>query len=79
MAEVKVTIFRDLLPLRFALSTYFRNGMTEHSMKHKFSGETCIYCGKAASESSDHVVGRNFFLVERRLISSGMDSSKTVD
>ena len=35
-------------------------------MKHKFSGETCIYCGKAASESSDHVVGRNFFLVERR-------------
>jgi len=35
-------------------------------MKHKFSGETCIYCGKAASESSDHVVGRKFFLVERR-------------
>jgi hypothetical protein len=40
--------------------------MTEHSMKHKFSGETCTYCGKAASESSDHVVGRKFFLAERR-------------
>jgi hypothetical protein len=35
-------------------------------MKHKFSGETCIYCGKAAADSSDHVVGRKFFLVERR-------------
>src|ERR1700683_4942259 len=35
-------------------------------MKHKFSGEICIYCGNAASESTDHVVGRKFFLVERR-------------
>jgi hypothetical protein len=35
-------------------------------MRHKFRGETCIYCGKAASESTDHVVGRKFFLVERR-------------
>jgi hypothetical protein len=33
-------------------------------MKHKFSGETCVYCGKASSESSDHVVARKFFLVE---------------
>ena len=35
-------------------------------MKHKFSGETCVYCGKAASESSDHVVARKFFRVEQR-------------
>jgi len=35
-------------------------------MKHKFEGQTCIYCGKAPSESKDHIVGRNFFLVERR-------------
>jgi hypothetical protein len=37
-------------------------------MKHKFSGETCIYiyCSDAPAESSDHVVGRKFFLVERR-------------
>jgi len=34
-------------------------------MKQKFNGETCIYCG-AAAESSDHVVARKFFLVERR-------------
>jgi hypothetical protein len=40
--------------------------MTEDSMKHKFRGETCVYCGKAASESSDHVVARKFFLVEQR-------------
>jgi hypothetical protein len=35
-------------------------------MKHKFSGETCIYCNNAQAESSDHVVGRKFFLEERR-------------
>jgi SEC-C motif len=35
-------------------------------MKHKFSGEICIYCNNAQAESSDHVVGRKFFLVERR-------------
>jgi hypothetical protein len=35
-------------------------------MKHKFSGETCIYCNGAQAESSDHVVGRKFFLEERR-------------
>ena len=35
-------------------------------MKHKFSGETCIYCNNAPAESSHHVVGRKFFLVERR-------------
>jgi SEC-C motif len=34
-------------------------------MKHKFSGDTCIYC-EAAAESSDHVVARKFFVVERR-------------
>jgi hypothetical protein len=35
-------------------------------MKHKFSGETCIYCGKAAADTSDHAVGKKFFLEERR-------------
>jgi len=35
-------------------------------MKHKFSGETCIYCQNAPADSSDHVMGRKFFLVERR-------------
>jgi hypothetical protein len=35
-------------------------------MKRKFSGETCIYCNNAQAESSDHVVGRKFFLEERR-------------
>ena len=34
--------------------------------KHKFSGEICIYCNDAPAESADHVVGRNFFLEERR-------------
>jgi SEC-C motif len=33
-------------------------------MKRKFK-DPCIYCG-AAAESSDHVVARKFFLVERR-------------
>jgi hypothetical protein len=35
-------------------------------MKHKFSGETCVYCNSAPAESKDHVVGRKFFLEERR-------------
>jgi hypothetical protein len=35
-------------------------------MRHKFSGETCIYCENASADSSDHVVGRKFFLVQRR-------------
>lgn len=35
-------------------------------MKREFRGETCIYCDKASAESSDHVVGRKFFLEERR-------------
>src|SRR5690349_19587366 len=35
-------------------------------MKHKFSGEICIYCGNAAADSIDHAVGRGFFVVERR-------------
>lgn len=34
--------------------------------RHKFSGEICVYCNNAPAESSDHAVGRNFFLVERR-------------
>ena len=36
------------------------------AMKHKFDGERCIYCENASADSSDHVVGRKFFLVERR-------------
>ncbi len=35
-------------------------------MKHKFRDEVCIYCNDAPAESSDHVVGRKFFLEERR-------------
>jgi hypothetical protein len=35
-------------------------------MKHKFSGEICVYCNTAPAESKDHVVGRKFFLEERR-------------
>lgn len=34
-------------------------------MKQKFGDGICIYCG-AAAESSDHVLARKFFLVERR-------------
>jgi hypothetical protein len=35
-------------------------------MKHKFTGEICVYCNKAPSETKDHTVGRKFFLEERR-------------
>ncbi len=35
-------------------------------MKHKFSGEICIYCNNTPAESTDHIVGRKFFLIERR-------------
>ncbi len=35
-------------------------------MKHKFSGETCIYCNNAPADTSDHAIGRKFFLEERR-------------
>lgn len=35
-------------------------------MKHKFAGEVCVYCAKAAADTSDHVIARKFFLVERR-------------
>lgn len=35
------------------------------TMKQKFGDGICIYCG-AAAESSDHVLARKFFLVERR-------------
>jgi hypothetical protein len=34
--------------------------------RHKFSGEICVYSNNTPAESSDHAVGRNFFLVERR-------------
>lgn len=35
-------------------------------MKRKFQNEVCVYCNDAHAESSDHVVGRKFFLEERR-------------
>ena len=35
-------------------------------MKHEYAAQTCIYCNNAQAESSDHVVGRKFFLVEER-------------
>lgn len=35
-------------------------------MKHRFTGETCVYCGKAPADTSDHVLGRGFFLIEQR-------------
>jgi SEC-C motif-containing protein len=35
-------------------------------MKRKFRNEVCVYCNDAPAESSDHVVGRKFFLEERR-------------
>jgi hypothetical protein len=34
-------------------------------MKHKFRGRGCVYCG-AEADTSDHTIGRRFFLVERR-------------
>ena len=39
--------------------------MSRTLKRNKFSGQTCIYCG-AEAETSDHVVARKFFLVERR-------------
>jgi hypothetical protein len=35
-------------------------------MKHKFNGQVCVYCNDAPSETSDHALGRKFFLEERR-------------
>ncbi|HEX3352789.1 MAG TPA: SEC-C metal-binding domain-containing protein [Terriglobales bacterium] len=35
-------------------------------MKHKFDGQNCVYCNDAPSETSDHALGRKFFLEERR-------------
>jgi|SRR5580704_5809476 hypothetical protein len=35
-------------------------------MKHKFNGEVCVYCNKAPADTSDHAIGRKFFLEERR-------------
>ena len=34
--------------------------------KHKFTGEICVYCNKAPADTSDHAIGRKFFLEERR-------------
>jgi len=39
---------------------------TGANMKHKFAGEICVYCNNAPADTSDHAVGRKFFLVERR-------------
>jgi len=35
-------------------------------MKHKFAGQICVYCNDAPSETTDHALGRKFFLEERR-------------
>lgn len=35
-------------------------------MKHKFSNEICIYCNNAPADTSDHALGRKFFLEEQR-------------
>jgi hypothetical protein len=35
-------------------------------MKHKFAGQICIFCNDAPSETTDHALGRKFFLEERR-------------
>lgn len=36
-------------------------------MKHKFQGQPCVYCGAEAEEiTTDHVVGKKFFLEEQR-------------
>jgi len=35
-------------------------------MKHKFSGEICVYCNNAPADTSDHALGRKFFLEDRR-------------
>ncbi len=35
-------------------------------MKHKFSGEICVDCNNALADTSDHELGRKFFLEERR-------------
>lgn len=37
-------------------------------MSKKFKGETCVYCGSAASEVGDHVVARQFFSAEQRRV-----------
>src|SRR5208282_1851020 len=34
--------------------------------RRKFSGEVCVYCNDAESESPDHAIGRGFFLEEQR-------------
>jgi hypothetical protein len=34
-------------------------------MRHKFHGQQCVYCG-AEADTSDHALGKKFFLVERR-------------
>lgn len=35
-------------------------------MAHKFKDETCVYCETRSADTADHVVGRKFFLLERR-------------
>jgi hypothetical protein len=34
--------------------------------KKKYKGKQCVYCVEATATTSDHVIGRNFFLVNRR-------------
>jgi hypothetical protein len=35
-------------------------------MSKKFKGKTCVYCATATSTTADHVIGREFFLPNRR-------------
>jgi len=35
-------------------------------MSKKYKGKTCVYCGKALSETADHVFAREFFLLTKR-------------
>ena len=35
-------------------------------MSKKYKGKNCVYCGGSGSTSSDHVIAREFFPVERR-------------
>src|ERR1035438_1599814 len=32
----------------------------------KYKGKQCVYCVEATATTADHVIGRNFFLVNRR-------------
>jgi len=35
-------------------------------VKKEFKGELCVYCGKSAATTSDHIISREFFIVKHR-------------